>query len=37
VALDALWAEITNLNNQDIEIGAIVDEAPALDALANLL
>lgn len=36
-ALDALQAEITNLNNQDIEIGAIIDEAPALDALANLL
>ena len=35
--LDTLQAEITNLNNQDIEIGATIDEAPALDALASLL
>ena len=37
VALEALQAEITNLNNQDIEIGATIDEAPALDSLVNLL
>jgi hypothetical protein len=35
--LDALKADIIDLNNQDIEIGATVNDAPALDALANLM
>lgn len=35
--LDALKADIIDLNNQDIEIGATINDAPALDALANLM
>jgi tryptophanase len=35
--IDNLWTEIANLNNQNIEIGATIDEAPALDSLVNLL
>jgi hypothetical protein len=35
--LDALKADIIDLNNQDIEVGATINDAPALDALANLM
>ena len=37
IDLDALALELAALNNQDIEIGAYINDAPALDALANLL
>lgn len=35
--LDQLALDIAELNNQDIQIGAYIDDAPALDALADLL
>lgn len=35
--LSTLYSQIEELNAQDIEIGAIVNDAPALDALADLL
>ena len=35
--INNLWTEIANLNNQNIEVGATIDEAPALDSLVNLL
>ena len=35
--LDSLKDDIIELNNQDIEIGATINDAPALDALANLM
>jgi hypothetical protein len=35
--LNDLKADIIDLNNQDIEIGATINDAPALDSLANLM
>lgn len=35
--LSTLYSQIEELNAQDIEIGAIINDAPALDALADLL
>lgn len=36
-AFSTLYSQIEELNAQDIEIGATIDNAPALDALADLL
>ena len=35
--IDALKTDIIDLNSQDIEIGATINNAPALDALATLM
>ena len=35
--LSTLYSQIEELNAQDIEIGTIINDAPALDALADLL
>lgn len=35
--LQTLYDDILQLNNEDIEIGATIDDAPALDTLANLI